>query len=356
VLAYPEAHINPYHDLFYGALKPCGIDVTFTQRVDREIVQSTQWDVIHLHWSIERIWRHGVARGRSPLRAIADWWMLLRDIRRNGVRIVWTAHELSPPDDRHWTDVLGYAICAHAAHLCICHGSLARRDLIRRFGVRPRKILSMPIGTYSGVLPPPRAGSLTRERLGVPADARLLLCFGGLRPRKGVEVALRAAALLSEDHVVVVAGDAASVSLRPWTERLARTYASPNTRVLLQRLDTQALADLLAAADCVLLPYLHIYGSSTLSLSLACGRAVVASALPYFSELLSLEPDAGVLAAPGDPQALARAVREFFSKPVAERHAAAARLGTRLEWATLIAPVAEWLDANAPRASATPEP
>jgi glycosyltransferase involved in cell wall biosynthesis len=96
----------------------------------------------------------------------------------------------------------------------------------------------------------------------------------------------------------------------------------------------------------VLLPYLEIFASSTLSLALAMGRGVVASDLPYFREVLSLDPDAGVLTTPGDPEALARAVQEFFAKPVEVRHEAARRLGTRLTWDKLIAPVAEWYTSN----------
>jgi glycosyltransferase involved in cell wall biosynthesis len=267
-------------------------------------------------------------------------------LKRKGVRIVWTAHELFPPDDGRWIDAVGYAICARAADLCICHGSLARHQLTRRFAVPQRKILTLPIGTYAGVLPAPRERAGTNERFGLPDGARLLVCFGDLRPRKGIEVALRAAQLLGDEYALVVAGRVPVPVLLPWAERLQRTPAARNTRIVVERLPDQVLADLLGAADCVLLPYLHIFGSSALSLSLASGRGVVASALPYFSEVLSLEPDAGVLAAPGDPDALACAVREFFAKPLAQRHAAASRLGARLAWPDLVRPVAHWLIRN----------
>jgi glycosyltransferase involved in cell wall biosynthesis len=110
----------------------------------------------------------------------------------------------------------------------------------------------------------------------------------------------------------------------------------------LERLQDHVLATLLGAADCVLLPYLQIFGSSAFSLCLALGRGVVASDLPYFREVLSLEPMAGVLAKAGDPAALAHAIEEFFSEPTAERHEAARRLGQKLAWDKIIPPVGEW--------------
>ena len=96
----------------------------------------------------------------------------------------------------------------------------------------------------------------------------------------------------------------------------------------------------------MLLPYLQIFGSSALSLCLALGRGVVASDLPYFREVLAMEPQAGVLAKPGDPAALARAIEEFFSGPPSPpspmRHEAARRLGERLAWDKIIGPIGEW--------------
>jgi hypothetical protein len=73
---------------------------------------------------------------------------------------------------------------------------------------------------------------------------------------------------------------------------------------------------------------------------------VVASDLPYFGEVLSLEPDAAVLVKPGDPMALAQAVHEFFAKPLYVRHEAAKRLGSRLAWEKLLPPIAAWLAAH----------
>ena len=37
--------------------------------------------------------------------------------------------------------------------------------------------------------------------------------------------------------------------------------------------------------------------------------------IPYFREILTLEPDAAVLVKPGDPIALAETVHEFFANP-----------------------------------------
>jgi glycosyltransferase involved in cell wall biosynthesis len=265
------------------------------------------------------------------------------------VRLVWTAHEVMPPEGARWFDVLGYAMCAHAADLCICHSSQARDMLVRRFRVSPAKVVTMPIGTYFGTVPAPAGRDTTLREFGVPPDSRMLVCFGDLRPRKGVDVAAAAAGRLGRPYHLVVAGSPPAKALEPWVHEVARTCAAaPNVTIRIERLDDQLLSSLISTAECVLLPYHSILGSSALSLTLALGRAVVASDLPYFRDVLSLEPKAGVLVKPGDPWALARGIEEFFSEPIAERHAAARRIGERLAWERIIAPVGERFQALAP--------
>jgi beta-1,4-mannosyltransferase len=350
VLSFPNKHRNPYFRLFYDALAPYGVTVTYTDRVADTLFSGgeAQFDVLHLHWSIEKLW----STGRTSLERVTSalrWRAFLRSVRKAGVRIVWTAHEVFPPEGGGWLDVVGYALCGMQCDLCICHSSHSRRMVARRCFVPRRRTITIPIGTYSGVLPPAHERAITNERFGLTARSRLLVCFGDLRPRKGVEVAIRAAALLGDPYELVIAGEAPTTVLKPWVESLQqRCPGNGNVRVRIGRLDDQALADLIRAADCVLLPYLEIFASSTLSLSTALGRAVVASDLPYFRQVLALEPDAGVLARPGDPEALARAVRQFFHKPIEVRHEAARRLAANLAWDNLVAPIGRWFVANTP--------
>ena len=345
VVSYPDDDRNPYFAQFYRALEPYGVTVTYTDTINDRILRKPELpvDVLHFHWGLEHIWRwRKQGRIREAL-GLVGWARSLRLARRRGLRVVWTAHELAPAEDGRWFDVLGYALCARAADLCICHSSHLRRLLRRRFGVSARKLVSIPIGTSFDTIPAPAGRAAAGVEFGVSASSRLLVCFGDLRPRKGIEIAVRAIGLLGDRYELVVAGSAAASIHEAWLRDLERSCrATPNVRLRIERLSEQALATLLGAADCVLLPYLHIFASSALSLSLALGRGVVASDLPYFREVLALEPKAGVLAEPGDPAALARAIEEFFSEPAAVRHEAARRLGQKLAWDKIIAPVGEW--------------
>ena len=137
----------------------------------------------------------------------------------------------------------------------------------------------------------------------------LVLAVGRLHPQKGYDVLLRARSAWPE-VVLAVAGDG------PLAESLRAE--APDVRWLGARSD---VADLLAAADVVVLPSTWEARSLTAQEALRAGRPLVASAV---GELPSLVGDGAVLVPAGDADALAAAVRRLLDDPVE-----AAALGAR---------------------------
>jgi len=132
----------------------------------------------------------------------------------------------------------------------------------------------------------------------------LVLAVGRLHPQKGYDTLLAALPALG-DCAVAVAGDG------PLRGELAA--AAPQVRWLGARED---VADLLAAADVVVLPSWWEARSLTAQEALRAGRPLVASAVGGTPELVR---DGAVLVRPGDPVALGRAVRALLDDPVAAR-------------------------------------
>jgi beta-1,4-mannosyltransferase len=350
IASWPKPGINPYCHLYYGALARFGIEVEYVDDITRRPLTGPAgraFDVVHFHWNIEGIWR---AFGRSAfarLYGLARWHRLLRRLKRAGIPILWTAHELAPPEDETWIDRVGYRLCARSADLSLCHSEVCRRDVLQRFDVARDRTIVIPIGTYDGVLTPARSAEETRARWGIPASRRLLLCFGYQRPRKGLEVALEAMRSLERDCHLVVHCSTRGGARKKWLRGVQTAYRTAhNVTFLHEQLEGADLADLLRAADCVILPYLEIVGSAALAACLAVGRGVVVSDLPYFRESLADEPDAGVFFRPGDPVALAQAVGEFFSMDRVRREAAVSRLARERRWEQIVTPIGDWLRAR----------
>ncbi|HET8654111.1 MAG TPA: glycosyltransferase family 4 protein [Longimicrobiaceae bacterium] len=300
-------------------------------------------DAVYFHW-VDTLWRAQGSRLPWRTRAIPNLLQLgelrreLVRLRRNGTAILWTIHNLEPHERDTFVDQLGRRTLARMADLRVCHSQATRAQVLSRYGGSPERTVLMYLGNYadtlSGADDPVAAGGACR-----PAGKRTLLCFGNIRGYKGVDLALDAARILGDDYHLVVAGRPISEEL----ERDLRDRASglPNVRLDLRFLGDSEISPLMSAADCVLLPYRAITGSAALLAALTHGCGVVTSDLPYFREILEMEPDAGVMHEPGSADALARAISEFFSRSPSARGEAARRLSERFSWSHVIVPVAE---------------
>jgi glycosyltransferase involved in cell wall biosynthesis len=141
-----------------------------------------------------------------------------------------------------------------------------------------------------------------------------LLLFGKLKPYKGLDVMIRAVALLSPEQRarcrVRIVGKP-YMEIAPLLE-LARELGVADSFVFEFRfVEDDEVPALLAEASAVIFPYREIDASGVLMAVLAAGRPIVASAIGSFAELLRDGEDA-LLVPPGDPAALARALARFI--------------------------------------------
>ncbi len=164
--------------------------------------------------------------------------------------------------------------------------------------------------------PRPEEGRAFRERYGIAPDARVILTSAKLTRNKGHEVAITALGRLHADGVALtylVCGDGGrEEELRT----LARSVRLP--AVFTGLLESDELIAALAAADLVVHPSLNEIFPNAVGEAMACGRPVIAADAGGTAELVGRD-GAGVLVPPGDPDALAAAVRELLGDPERRR-------------------------------------
>lgn len=343
VVTYPDpSDPNPYFARYYGALAPHGFELVGTAAFSDDFLRDRghEFDVLHVHWAHENVWRVRGPGRLARLRGVAGLWRFLQLARRTGKTVVWTAHDLESHDTRYFVDRLGNAVLARCADLVICHSAYTRDRLVRRYWGNPRTALVTPLGNYDGVYPAARPRAEALAHFGLDPAKKTLVAVGLVRPYKGFDLAVEAVKRLGLGYQLMVAGP-----VRPGWEPVAeglRAAAAglPNVHFAFRHLTDGEMADLHAAADCVLLPYRWITGSGSLLTTLTLGRGVVASDLPYFREALAADPAAAELFPPGDAGGLVAAVERFFAADVPARHAAARAAADRVPWSEVIKPVA----------------
>jgi glycosyltransferase involved in cell wall biosynthesis len=209
-----------------------------------------------------------------------------------------------------------------AARVTACSDDLRRRAVA--LGAAERRTTTVPYGVDAAAFASP-ADAETRERLGAPPGARLVLALGRLVEKKGFGPLVEAAAGLPGVHVAIAgAGDLQEALAR----RIAETAAPVR---LVGPLDRAAVARALGAADVVAVPSVvdragNVDGlPNTLLEAMAAGRAVVASRVAGIPDVVE-DGVNGLLVPPGDVAALRAALARLAGDDaLRERLGAAAR-------------------------------
>jgi glycosyltransferase involved in cell wall biosynthesis len=240
---------------------------------------------------------------------------------RGPLVVTWHNAVLDPPGAHRRVLELGERLVAHRAAVSLG----ASADLVARIqSLGGRDVRLGPVAIAA-----PRASrpaSAVRAELGLAAGQTLIVSVGRLHPQKAHDVLVRASQdWRAFDPVVVIAGDGPS---RPELEALIREVDAP-VRLLGQRPD---VADLLAAADIVVLASRWEARSLAAQEALLLGRALVATDVGGMRDLVG---EAAELVAPDDTDALAEAVRALLADP-ARREMLAARTGAQAaRWPTV---------------------
>ncbi|TKB88710.1 MAG: glycosyltransferase [Nitrospira sp.] len=204
-------------------------------------------------------------------------------------------------------------------HRIICVSNSSRRDQIDECPAAAARSLTVYNGVDPSAFPSQPNRQKVREELGI-VSRPVLVMIARLTEAKGHCFLLQALPDLIKawpNLCCVFVGDG---ELREHLQRLAVELAvEPSCRFLGVRED---IADILAAADVVVLPSLSEGFPFVLLEALAMGCPVVASRVNGVPELIE-DHKTGLLVPARDPQALAAAIREVLSDPIA-----AVRMGT----------------------------
>jgi glycosyltransferase involved in cell wall biosynthesis len=162
----------------------------------------------------------------------------------------------------------------------------------------------IPHGAFEHLTRQPEERPLPPELAAV--DGPVVLCFGVVRPYKGVDALVEAFRSVEGAELWVVG--------RPLGVDLDALRAPANVRFVPRYVSDAELPAYFRRADLLVLPHRSVDVSGVLFAGLAFGKAMVLSDAGGFREVVE-EHGAGRLAAPGDPAALAAAIGELLADP-----------------------------------------
>ncbi|HEV2769975.1 MAG TPA: glycosyltransferase family 4 protein [Solirubrobacteraceae bacterium] len=254
-------------------------------------------DVVHLQWLTVQ-----------PL----DVHLLPRGLRAT----VLTAHDVLPREPRRGQLDAQRRLLERVDGVVV-HSQHGRERLIGELGFDPGRVHVVPHGAFEHLTAVPDEQPLPRELRAIADERPVVLCFGLLRPYKGLDVLLDAWRGIENAELWIVG--------MPRMDTTAlRAAAPPGVRWYRRFVPDAQLAAFFRRADLVVLPYREIDQSGVLFTALAFARPMVLSAVGGFPEVA--RTGAAALVAPGDPAALHARLRALLAdRAERERLGAAAR-------------------------------
>jgi glycosyltransferase involved in cell wall biosynthesis len=198
------------------------------------------------------------------------------------------------------------------------HTQKMKDELIADFGVAPDAVavIRHPI---NNAFPTTNLTALEAKRkIGLNPEEKAILCFGRIKPYKGVENILKAFQLLIQRdpaYRLIIAGEVQKGN-EEYLASIREMAASElqNRQVLLHArfIADEEMEVYLKASDVLVLPYNEIFQSGVLFLGYSFGLPVVATDVGSFREEI-VDGETGYVCQPGNAAVLAKSIETYFS-------------------------------------------
>lgn len=272
---------NPFIQLLWDALaEDSSAHVIKYSDAGGDLGSDAIW---HLHWP-ENMFNKGPALV-GFLRAV-KFLNHLKRLRRRGVRIVWTMHNIMSHERRHprLEEWMRRRLCGMIDGW-ISMSAAVRDEAVEAFPMlREKSVEVIPHGHYRDFYPMSVTREAAREKLNLPADARVLVFFGAVRKYKRVPLLLRCfSEVRDEDLRLIVAGHAGI----PELEQEIRSLAKNDERINLDLrfVPNEEAQNYFRAADAAILPFRDITNSGSAVLSLSFDTPIIVPNMRSMTEI-----------------------------------------------------------------------
>jgi len=259
-------------------------------------------DIIHVQFLPMLLWR-------VPI----DLWFVLF-LQRRGAKIVLTVHDLLPHDTGEQHKQL-FLNLYNRVDAIICHSDHIAEKLALQFGITASKLKVIPHGPFFYDVEVSASAHLLQSFQLDPH--KLTFLFQGiLLPYKGVDLLLKAWQIVEKNSsaVQLVIAGTGSPELLEELRTQAQQLDLQQVHFQLRFISTDELVALYRAADVVVYPYRAVTTSGALATGLALGKAMVASNLTIFQELLRNEHSA-LLIDPHETNQFAQGLLRLAAEP-----------------------------------------
>ena len=271
----------------------------FMEKKVAELSRSVKFDIIHIHdWLTAEA---GISSKHFLNKSLVSTVHSTEVGRSQG---------LHNPDS-FLIDGIEWWMTYEAKRVIVCSNSV-KWELESHFNLPHDKVTVIPNGVEISNFNLNINREEVKRRYGIKPNERIVLFIGRLVPQKGVDTLIKAVPLILQRHrdaKILIAGDGWS---RTYLEELAKSMGLGDHVRFLGFISDWELADLMVAADVLVVPSVYEpFGIVALE-GMAAGTPVVATNIGGLSEIIEHDRT-GVLVYPRNPESIAWGVNRVLS-------------------------------------------
>lgn len=252
---------------------------------------------------------------------VFDRTLLMLYFKVLGKRIALTAHNVNQArrDSRDtWLNRFTLRIQYRLADHIFVHTQKMKDELLADFGVAGESVTVIRHPINDAFPDSELTPSEAKSRLGLEDRNKTILCFGRIKPYKGIEYLLNAFQTLTAgdgQYRLLIAGEVQKGNekyLESLTQAMATEMERGQVILKTQFIPDEEIEVYFKAADVIVLPYKDIFQSGVLFLGYSFGLPAIVTDVGSFREELVVG-ETGYLCRPEDPTDLTRTIERFFA-------------------------------------------
>jgi len=235
------------------------------------------------------------------------------------IKLAFTVHDVTPLNENkldHFFNLLVYKV----ADILFVHSNSNKTALAQQMKLSGKKIKVAPHGDFDFMVPDRIiTKSEARQYFSIQQGQNVILFFGAIREYKGLDILLNSLSHLSEkikNLTVIIAGMPDPIELKSqYADIISRLPKEINVIYHTEFIPDVEVAKYFFASDIVVLPYRRISHSGILHLAYTFGRAVIATNVGDFKEIIE-EGKSGFVLSSNSPENLSEKIIQGFADKI----------------------------------------
>ena len=246
----------------------------------------------------------------SPL----DYYFL-KKIHKAGIKIVVTVHDVLPFNSKIY-DKYFHKKIYQISDFVIAQANENYNILHDIYHVEKNRMEMIPHGhfmDYAEVI----SQELAKDYFKISKDNIVILFFGQIKKVKGLDILISSFSKVLNDYpniTLMIAGKVWKDNFDEYEKLIKELRIEDKVLLNIHFIEEKEIKYFFSAADIVVLPYKKIYQSGVVQLAFAYSKAVIASDIGGFKDVIS-NMKTGLLVKPGDVNDLANAIEFYLANP-----------------------------------------